>query len=88
MKRIVSVAVKTRDGLIHSLPAPKRHHHVLQSDWFIECGESVQGFLTDSGHFVDRTLGMVIAREAGQLIRDETDPKKYQGPLLFSEDLW
>ena len=86
--RVVAAAIRTPDGVVHFLPAPARHHHVLQAastsrDWVEE-----QGFVTNDGCFVDREAAMVIARKAGQLIRDESDPRRYQGPLLFSEDLW
>jgi hypothetical protein len=88
MNRIVSAAIITTDGVIHSLPPPARHHHILQSASVTTILSENQGFLTSEGLFVGRTVAMQIAREAGQLIRDETALKKYQGPLLFSEDLW
>lgn len=92
--RIVSVACTKPAGtdgkrLIFSLPAPHRHHDVvhlmarlgIQQDHTVE-----QGFLTDTGRFLRRKPAFILAEQAGQLIR----PKEggYQGPELFSEDLW
>lgn len=45
-------------------------------------GESVQGFVTNTNRFVNRTEGMKIAREANQIISDTTFPE------LYSEDLY
>ena len=89
-ERIVSAAVMHR-GLPHTVPAPGRHHHVLavlrdkfpcDVPWFGE-----QGFMTDSGRFVDRNEAAVIAVAAGQII---PAPHQGNGPVthLFSEDLW
>jgi hypothetical protein len=45
-------------------------------------GESVQGFYTNKSRFVDRQEAMTIAREAGQVISDNTSDQ------LYSEDLY
>lgn len=42
----------------------------------------VQGFITNTGHFVDRKQAMIIAKAANQLI------VKHTGDSLFSEDLY
>lgn len=47
-----------------------------------DCGEYVQGFLTNKNRFVDRQEGAEIALDAGQLIRE------IKVENLFSEDLY
>lgn len=47
-----------------------------------ECGEYVQGFLTDKDRFVDRVEAMKLAKENGQV------PQKQSFEELFSEDLY
>lgn len=79
---IVCVAVEFADGIV-SLPPPYRHHHVIQrhhSTTGISGSGLRQGFLTNTGRFVDRTEAAKIAHTAGQI----AEPK----PWLFSEDLW
>jgi hypothetical protein len=48
-----------------------------------ECGENVQGFLTDENRFVDRKEAMMIAKNANQLLEPEN-----VGSHLFSEDIY
>lgn len=83
-RRIVAAAVRF-NGVVHSMVAPHRHHHVLQGmvrKVTAACRPSDQGFLTSEGCFVGREIAMGIAREAGQLL-NETDKRE-----LYSEDLW
>jgi hypothetical protein len=90
MLKIVSVAIKLDNGIIHSLPKPCRHHHVIhamnppdnivENDIIIARGE--QGFLTNEGTFVDRKEGASIALRNGQVL------KLHAPPNLYSEDLW
>lgn len=42
----------------------------------------IQGFLTNTGHFVDRKEAMIIARRANQLLTNTSSN------MLFSEDLY
>lgn len=90
MKQITHVAIKY-DGKVWSLPAPNRHHNVIRliakTNGVGIKGPDVQGFLDDSGTFLNRREGMALAEANGQLKRDN-DPKHYQGPDLYSEDLW
>ncbi len=91
--KIVAVAVTKEVGngeyLTFTLPAPARHHDVLQAmarlgmtqDAYVE-----QGFLTDTGRFVRRKPAKYIAEQAGQM--KPRLPGQYDGPELFSEDLW
>lgn len=86
--KIVSCAIRTVvDGVIHSLPRPARHHHILHAMIGLDRSLSEQGFVTSDGTFVDRPTAMEIALAAAQVKRRKglTD---YDGPELFSEDLW
>lgn len=82
-EKIVSAAVFK--GVIVSLPAPARHHTILQSLDFLNVNALEfhnQGFLTDTGRYVNRVEAFGIAWKAGQIISDS------KGPDLYSEDLW
>lgn len=88
--RITHVAIRHR-GKVYSLPAPNRHHHVLweMRDSGIprtELGDHEQGFVDESGAFLTRTHAFERAQETGQI--KPRVPGNYEGPLLFSEDLW
>ena len=69
-----------------------RHPHCMYSMSSItglrsvtpECGEYIQGFLTNKNRFVDREEGLEIAYDAGQL---KNLDKQREGQL-FSEDLY
>lgn len=77
--------------LIMSVPKPGRHHHVLniaslnkvvnQDEHHLAYWD--QGFLTNTGRFVDRKEGCTIARAANQIVQ-KTGPEE----ILFSEDMW
>jgi len=85
--------------LILYVPRPGRHHNALHAlfEQFKDkqtidrkhasyAGE-VQGFLTDTGEFLDRRAALIHARACGQpLLRKHGEG--YQGDELFSEDLW
>lgn len=71
-------------GTVHSLPAPNRHHHVIRAIGGVK-GPDVQGFADEHGNFLTRRQAMTLAMLNGQLNRR---PDGYQGPELFSEDLW
>lgn len=83
-ERIISVAISAF-GLISSLPAPARHHDVLRKLFDLKelalPGET-QGFLTNTGRYVNRRDAAVIALGAGQT------EKLISPPELYSEDLW
>lgn len=82
--KIVSAALRLPNGLIISLPAPKRHHHLINGlgMWAEGLGadasgfEHEQGFLTDEGRYVTREEAKVIAGVGSHPTQ------------LFSEDLW
>lgn len=90
---IQSVAIrytKGDDTVILWAPKPFRHHDIIAwygatinrlrlREGYIE----TQGFLTNSGKFVDREEGLIIAQRNNQIL--EKSPPKYK---LFSEDMW
>lgn len=86
--RIVSAAV-CYQGVIFSLPAPNRHHHILHAMNAMGLPNSShkeQGFLTDEGQYIDRLGALEIAQAADQIIPNETGILSHIG--LFTEDLW
>jgi hypothetical protein len=90
-ERIVAAAIQ-RGGISWELPPPARHHNVIaimprDADGYYDRAGDVQGFVTSEGRFVDRRSAMFIAEAAHQLKRRDT-PGSYQGPDLYSEDLW
>ena len=78
------VAFRLHDRVV-SLPRPARHSAlvailaVTDPDLLVQPNQ--QGFLTDSGEFVDRKQAKQIAVTTGQVLPDGRDE-------LFSEDLW
>lgn len=75
-----------------------RHHNCIHTI-FKETGKPVgsgyvQGFETNTGRFVDRLEGFKIAKAADQVVRpnlgnpDAKPGTYYDGPELFSEDLY
>ncbi len=87
-ERIIGAAVRTQGGRVFWFPAPERHHDVLHyiHDLGIRSPRDTQGFMTDRHRFVNRTEAYGIAEAAGQLIPRK--PGEYDGPELFSEDVW
>lgn len=70
-------------------PRPKRHHDIFvvmrEQGIKIESTvilKEVQGFNCSTG-FVDRRVGLMIARNAGQIVHKHGNPN-----ALFSEDMW
>lgn len=82
---IAAAAIKLHD-VVYSVEKPARHHHVFEYMYNMgveDHRDHTQGFVTDTGRFVDRKEALAIAKAANQLIR-KTSPEY----LLFSEDLW
>ena len=84
---IVGVAIKAEDGTVYSLSKPNRHGAVIVKMVHEGCQKpvtknAIQGFILDDGDFVDRSVGLEIAKKNGQY-----KPKYVRGKL-FSEDLW
>lgn len=89
---IVGVAYRLGDGgAVISMGRPNRHHNILS-----ECNYNQidgrkfkpedSGFLLSDGTFATRRRAFNIAVMAGQLL--ERKPGQYDGPELYSEDLW
>lgn len=87
--KITHVALRF-EGLIYSLPAPNRHHHVIRhivETTGAECVDAYdddQGFLDEDGNYLNRTEALVSA-----LINNQVkDQSKIRMGMLFSEDVW
>ncbi len=85
-KQIVGVAV-IYAGKTYSLPAPNRHHNVIRSIPGGVQGPDEQGFILDYGSFLGRRGAYCLACDNGQIKR-RPGKEFYQGPELYSEDLW
>lgn len=89
--RVVAVAIKTLDGVVHTLPPPARHHDVIHAlaragmSQIEHCGpmEDSQGFLLNNGQFCRRAPAKLIAERGGQLIKRAMNLHE-----LYSEDVW
>ena len=83
--RLTHVAIRFH-GVVYSLPAPNRHHHVIREilkqnpDVCTVSGDE-QGFLDEGGNFLTRGQALVSAQLFGQLLREPRG-------VLTSEDLW
>lgn len=82
---IVAAACQV-DGLTFSMPAPARHHDVLQAMHVagVNPHSASQGFLDHRGVFVGRRAAMIVAYQWGQLEDGEFE----DGGDLYSEHLW
>lgn len=84
---IEGVAISYK-GEIHQLPRPNRHHNVIREiakkNGVGIQGRDVQGFITNTGRFVNRSTALAIALKAGQVL----DVNNIRAGRLFSEDLW
>jgi hypothetical protein len=82
----MQAAVRTGDGIIHTLPRPARHHtiiHALHALGHPQCACCTDGFLLSDGTFADRGEAEKIALGAGQVRGG-----KIIGGSLTSEDMW
>ena len=99
---IIAAAIKF-GKLVCFVPQPGRHATVLHDlhrmwrngelnqDYC--CPIETQGFLTDKGEFLDRYEAMAHCLMNGQVLVRRIEllkhsPNNYNGPELFSEDLW
>lgn len=77
------------EGVLYHMPKPCRHHHVIREiaahNGVGIQGPDTQGFMDEDGKFYTRRAAFVLASDNGQLKRREGG---YQGPELYSEDLW
>ena len=100
---MIAQAAIRKDGVIHTLPRPARHPHVMAAGgvskapasnlerYFLADGE--QGFITDAGEFLSRVAAAEHAIECGQIKPQASATLRAPGylnhpPLLYSEDLW
>lgn len=84
--RIVRAAVLYK-GFVWSKPSPMRHSDIINEMFDILGGnvDSIQtdGFVSASGHFLERRSALILARDSGQEFIEEP-----AGEELFSENLW
>jgi hypothetical protein len=99
--KLTHVAIR-KDGIVYSLPAPNRHHHILwilaerkglpnvpsvaDESMLVEtpnAGEDSQGFLDESGRYLNRRQAEVNA-----FLFNQIKNGKLIGSVLTSEDLW
>ena len=85
--KIVGVAIISHDGKVISLPKPNRHHNVIK---LMACDlghptpiKGKQGFVNESGVFLDRIEAKKVAIKHNQLLERASNLQE-----LFSEDLW
>lgn len=92
MTETIAAAAVLHEGVIYSKPRPHRHHHILHEHVVTDEKGNIlrgkllggrQGFVTDTGRFVDRREACEIAREANQIVQ-----KHGPDDVLFSEDMW
>jgi hypothetical protein len=87
IERIKNVAIRQKGAFFSPVSeSPLRHNDLIKI--LVECnlptpiiGE--QGFITDTGRFVDRKDALEIAKESGQIIEKHGNFK-----VLYSEDMW
>lgn len=83
-EKVVAAACRY-DGLVCALPQPARHHHIIRALATIQGIEmpvdKEQGFVTNTGRFVNREEAAEIALKAKQVLSLERT-------WLASEDLW
>ena len=79
----ITAAAYCHEGVVYTLPPPARHCHIIWEYGDFPSFES--GFITSDGEFVDREKAFKIASAAGQVKRQAGG---YNGPELFTEDLW
>lgn len=89
------------DGLVLSVEQPKTHRHILNAlhtstniGWlFMAMDKGINGFLTHTGEFLNRSNAWKHVHDCGQGTpkRDAllmTALNTYNGTELYSEDLW
>lgn len=87
--KLTHVAIRFR-GKTYALPAPNRHHHVIAfivretGVDHVDARDEDQGFLDESGTYLNRKQALVSADLLGQL-KPGTVVRCGQ---LFSEDVW
>lgn len=87
---ITHVAIRL-EGVVYSLPKPNRHHDVIRlmvetlgRDNVTGISGEAQGFLDESGRFLNRKQALVSAQLHNQIRAD----RPIIGGQLYSENLW
>jgi hypothetical protein len=90
--KIVAAAIKDKDGKVYSVPQPGRHCDVfLTMPRDQRLLEAVQGFIDETGAFLDRHQAYKVAKENFQILPAEYYEANNIAPTpgtLYSEDLW
>lgn len=87
--RITHVAIRFQ-GHVYSLQPPHRHHDVIRliaeqtGIQYVDARGEDQGFLDESGRYLNRKQALVSARVNGQLLAD----RPIWHSELYSENLW
>lgn len=87
--KIIGVAV-IYAGTVYHLLKPNRHHDVIRVISTINKGINgphIEGFIDEDYQFLSRKEAMYRAIETDQLNR-RPGKEFYQGPELYSEDIW
>jgi hypothetical protein len=82
--KIVAAAVQF-NGVIFTIPKPARHHNIVHAMFYMglpKLAQQEQGFLLDSGQYINRKDAAILALANGQVAELEAPP------YLYSEDLW
>lgn len=80
---IVAAAIRVNGKFVVSVPAPGRHHDIINAEILLIGSSYTEGFLTSAGTFVDRENALELAIKAGQFNAPAEGKRE-----LFSEDLW
>jgi len=83
-EHIVAAAIRGSDGRVVTLPPPNRHRDIKAS--VANDGSfalQLEGFLTNTGKFVNRHMARLIAGDAGQL-----KPSEPAHSELTTDNLW
>jgi hypothetical protein len=88
--RIISAAIKVanKHNQIYSLPKPNRHNDIraiIAKEGINPFSGVIDGFMTDSGKFVDRYTAYKIASRANQILPESKD---LPGLTLTTQHLW
>lgn len=91
-RTVVAAAVRSKDGVIHFMPRPHRHHHTVHAlhrmmvneacDGKVIIARDEQGFVLSDGTFANRIEAAKVAIDSGQIAKLNNPPQ------LYSEDLW
>jgi hypothetical protein len=84
--RVLQCALVCGDVIL-TMPRPSRHHTLMHEahDRFGN-GHHESGFLLSDGSYAGRKRAYAVAFVAGQILPRQ--PGQYNGPDLYSEDLW